>query len=168
MRVASCSRRYTISITVLCTPIPHPQLHYSLVIPPFPTPNSITILCTPIPHPQLHYSLVYPHPPPPTPLQSCVPPSPTPNSITVLCTPIPHLQLHYSLVYPHPPPPTPLQSPPPPHPHNSWSSALPRTIIITRAVISSAPYLSRKGEHTAIYKISINVYIKPQKEYVML
>ena len=33
-------------------------------------------------------------------------------------------------------------------------------IIITISVISKAPYLTDKGEHTALYKISKNVYIK--------
>ena len=35
--------------------------------------------------------------------------------------------------------------------------------IIITAVISIAPYLTDKGEHTALYKINHNVYIKTSK-----
>ena len=37
------------------------------------------------------------------------------------------------------------------------------TVIKITTVISSAPYLNDKGEHTALYKINKNRYIKPQK-----
>ena len=36
-------------------------------------------------------------------------------------------------------------------------------IIIIIAVISIAPYLTDKGEHTAIFKINDNVYFKTSK-----
>ena len=32
--------------------------------------------------------------------------------------------------------------------------------VVITAVISMAPYLTDKGEHTALYKINKNVYIK--------
>ena len=36
-------------------------------------------------------------------------------------------------------------------------------IIIIIAVVSIAPYLTDKCEHTALYMLNKNVYIKPQK-----
>ena len=34
-------------------------------------------------------------------------------------------------------------------------------VIIIIAIISIVPYLTNKGEHTALYKINKNVYINP-------
>ena len=36
-------------------------------------------------------------------------------------------------------------------------------IIIIMVVISKAPYLTDKGEHTALYKITITYTLNPQK-----
>ena len=38
-----------------------------------------------------------------------------------------------------------------------------KTTIIIIAVIFVAPYLTDKGEHTALYKVNNNVYIKTSK-----
>ena len=35
-----------------------------------------------------------------------------------------------------------------------------------KAVISIAPYLTDKGEHTALFNINKNVHAKPKKEYI--
>ena len=40
----------------------------------------------------------------------------------------------------------------------------PTTVKIVTAVISIAQYLTDKGEHTALYKILNNVYIKSSKK----
>ena len=37
-------------------------------------------------------------------------------------------------------------------------------MIIRITIISIAPYLTAKGEHTALYKIYKNVYIKPKQK----